>query len=85
MRKQSYTLSVLFVNECTKMFCSDAPVGVKSAWVIPHPVLLNNAIPPMFMSCNTIPTSSTSPTPMFFDQGMLFAFSLNRNYMDNET
>ncbi|EFO22071.2 hypothetical protein LOAG_06415 [Loa loa] len=46
---------------------SDAPVGVRNAWVIPHPVLLNNAIPPMFMSCNTVPTSSTSPTPMFFD------------------
>ncbi|KAM3727642.1 Fibronectin type III domain-containing protein 3B [Dirofilaria immitis] len=47
---------------------SDAPIGVRSAWVIPHPVLLNNAVPPMFMSCNTVPTSSTSPVPMFFDQ-----------------
>uniref|UniRef100_A0A0R3S4X8 Uncharacterized protein n=1 Tax=Elaeophora elaphi TaxID=1147741 RepID=A0A0R3S4X8_9BILA len=46
---------------------NDAPVGVRSAWVIPHPVLLNNGVPPMFMSCNTVPTSSTSPTPMFFD------------------
>ncbi|CAG9535682.1 unnamed protein product [Cercopithifilaria johnstoni] len=46
---------------------SDAPVGVRSAWVIPHPVLLNNGVLPMFMSCNAVPTSSTSPTPMFFD------------------
>ncbi|VDM22694.1 unnamed protein product [Wuchereria bancrofti] len=49
---------------------SDAPVGVRNAWVIPHPVLLNNTVPSMFMSCNTIPTSSTSPTPMFFDHGL---------------
>lgn len=69
-----FHLLIEFINV---FIYSDAPVGVRSAWVIPHPVLLNNAVPPMFMSCNTVPTSSTSPTPMFFDHGMFICISID--------
>uniref|UniRef100_F1KRI8 Fibronectin type III domain-containing protein 3B n=1 Tax=Ascaris suum TaxID=6253 RepID=F1KRI8_ASCSU len=48
---------------------SDAPTGGKTGWPVAHPVLLNNGLPPVYMSCNTVPTSSTSPTPTYADHG----------------
>ncbi|VDK52873.1 unnamed protein product [Anisakis simplex] len=48
---------------------SDVPVNVKSGWPVAHSVLLNNGLAPVYMSCNTVPTSSSSPTPLYSDHG----------------
>uniref|UniRef100_A0A0M3HM38 WS_DGAT_C domain-containing protein n=1 Tax=Ascaris lumbricoides TaxID=6252 RepID=A0A0M3HM38_ASCLU len=52
----------------------DAPTGGKTGWPVAHPVLLNNGLPPVYMSCNTVPTSSTSPTPTYADHGINFSY-----------
>ncbi|VDM43522.1 unnamed protein product [Toxocara canis] len=51
---------------------SDAPVSGKAGWPVAHPVLLNNGVAPVYMSCNAVPTSSSSPTPVYPDHGPLF-------------
>lgn len=57
------------VSSDDSSLASDVPVGVKGNWAIPHPVLMNGGIPPTYMPCSQAPTSSTSPTSMFTEQG----------------